>query len=332
MNTAAGVMSGFRERLRDWTYRRQGPDQAPLRLHRKRIYILPTRAGWALAVVIIAVLLAAMNYTANMAYALAFLLAGTGLISMHRTHANLLGLVLRPGRPGRGFRGDRSRLELRLEEDAGARRRDILLTGKEGRELDVTDVPAHERGTLETPVTSRQRGPYQLRRFGLATRWPFGLFRAWCWVDLPLEGTAWPRPESERREPPPDADHPAPGQTTAAGMEDFAGIRDYRPGDPIRQVLWRRYSARDELVVKKFQGMQGSAPVWFDYREAGPGDLESRLERLCRWLLDAEAAEQSWGLRLPDRELGPGRGPAHCHAALDALARYQATTRTLDHG
>lgn len=331
MSAASGVIMGLQNRLREWAYRRQGPDRAPLVLKRGRIYILPTRAGWALAVVILALLLAAMNYTNSMGYALAFMLAGTALISMHRTHGNLLGLVLRPGRAGSGFRGDPARLELRLENPDGLTRRDILLTDTAGQARDVADVPGHGQTALALRVTPMARGPYRLRRYGLATRWPFGLFRAWCWIELPLEGIAWPQPEAEPREPPPDDQDTTSGETASEGMQDFAGIRDYRPGDPIRQVLWRRYLARDELVVKQFQEHQGKVPVWFDYQEAGPGDTETRLARLCRWILDAEGAEQPWGLRLPERALGPGRGPAQCRQALDALARWQRTVQDLNH-
>jgi hypothetical protein len=47
-------------------------------------------------------LLAAINYQLNLGYALTFLLAGAGLVSMHVTHGNLRGLTLhlRPTAPG----------------------------------------------------------------------------------------------------------------------------------------------------------------------------------------------------------------------------------------
>jgi hypothetical protein len=71
-------------------------------LGQRNIYILPTRAGFTFAGTLLVMLLAAINYQLNLGYALTFLLAGAGLVSMHVTHGNLRGLTLhlRPTVPG----------------------------------------------------------------------------------------------------------------------------------------------------------------------------------------------------------------------------------------
>ena len=38
----------------------------------------------------------------------------------------------------------------------------------------------------------------------------------------------------------------------AGGVEEFAGVREYRPGDSARHVHWRASARRGELVVKEF--------------------------------------------------------------------------------
>jgi hypothetical protein len=48
---------------------------------------------------LLVMLLAAINYQLNLGYALTFLLAGAGLVSMHLTHGNLRGLTLRTCTP-----------------------------------------------------------------------------------------------------------------------------------------------------------------------------------------------------------------------------------------
>ena len=63
-------------------------------LGQRNIYILPTRAGLTFALTLIVMLLASINYQLNLCYALTFLLAGAGLVSMHVTHSNLRGLTL----------------------------------------------------------------------------------------------------------------------------------------------------------------------------------------------------------------------------------------------
>ena len=72
--------------------RRQGPDQLPVSLARRRLYILPTRAGLAFAALLFLMLLAGLNYANSLALLLTFLLGGFALVVMQQCHRNLLGL------------------------------------------------------------------------------------------------------------------------------------------------------------------------------------------------------------------------------------------------
>ena len=76
--TLVSRIEGFGAR---WARRRQGTDQSSgFALERRRIYILPTRYGVIFAVVLFAMLLGSINYAANLAYAMTFLLAGLMLV------------------------------------------------------------------------------------------------------------------------------------------------------------------------------------------------------------------------------------------------------------
>jgi hypothetical protein len=69
-------------RVQAWIKRRQGIDPDPLLLHRRRIYILPTRLGFAYAAMLFGMVLGGMNYN-NLGLGLAFLLVSLGLVTMH---------------------------------------------------------------------------------------------------------------------------------------------------------------------------------------------------------------------------------------------------------
>ena len=68
----------------------------------------------------------------------------------------------------------------------------------------------------------------------------------------------------------------------------------------------------------------GSSHVWLDWDATVGADPEARLSRLCRWVIDAEAAGARYGLRLPGNQIAPGNGPTHYHRCLSALALYPA--------
>src|ERR1700742_3637527 len=74
--------------------RRQGEDALPLTLQRRRLYILPTRAGLGFGALLVLMLIAGLNYANSLALFLTFLLGGFALVTMHLCHRNLLGATL----------------------------------------------------------------------------------------------------------------------------------------------------------------------------------------------------------------------------------------------
>ena len=94
------------DRIDAWVLRRVRRQPGPVEVQRNRVYIVPTRFGWGFALTVLVMLLGAMNYSNSMAYALAFLLMGLGLVCMHHTHANLVHVSLRAGRSKPVYAGE----------------------------------------------------------------------------------------------------------------------------------------------------------------------------------------------------------------------------------
>lgn len=68
-------------------------------------------------------------------------------------------------------------------------------------------------------------------------------------------------------------------------------------------------AAADDLRMFDFAGLEGL-------------DTESRLEQLSRWIVDAEARAERYGLALAGARIDPARGPEHRHRCLKALALH----------
>jgi hypothetical protein len=60
-------------------------------LTQRNVYILPTGAGWMLALTLLVLLVASINFQLNLGYLLTFLLAGSAVAGMHICHATLRG-------------------------------------------------------------------------------------------------------------------------------------------------------------------------------------------------------------------------------------------------
>jgi len=313
------LLETIRGILRRWIRRRQGPDEGAVVLHRRRIYILPTQLGVVFGAMLFAMLLGSLNYANNLGLALTFLLAALALVAMHACHRNLQGLVVHGAGAESPFAGQDAVFRLGFVNPGRLPRIDIELRSPDGREH-VGSVPASGDARLAVLAPTRRRGTIRLGRCEVATRYPFGLFRAWAVLHPDTDCRVYPRPAA--RAPAPPAAPGAEGQRdTRRGQEDFAGLKDYHPGDSPRRIAWKAHARGGELLVKEFAGAAAPAPM-FDLDATPDGDLEARLAVLARWVVDAHGRGEAFGLRLPGLEIPVEPGEAQRRRCLAALADF----------
>jgi len=297
-----------------------GADGAAVILGRY-IYILPTGMGALLAAVLLLMLLGSLNYQNNLGLFLTFLMGAVALVAMHHTWFNLLRLQVeaRGGPPV--FAGEEASFTLTLADSGMRGRFDLHAEGGDGQAA----FPRGGSTQLSLRFGTGRRGWCHLKRVRLETRYPLGLFRAWALAQVRAQVLVYPCPTALGPEP---ALLPALGDSNVGdlgvGADDFVGPRAYRPGDSPRHLDWKALARERGLIVKQFGGDQ-SAQVWLDMAALPAVELEMRLALLCRQVLDAAEAGLSYGLRLPGQSIPLGRGDAHRHRCLEALALF-------DHG
>jgi uncharacterized protein (DUF58 family) len=165
----------------------------------------------------------------------------------------------------------------------------------------------------------------------LTTRFPLGLFGAWSNWQPDLRVLVYPFPEQDAPPLPMRGDASAEGQG-AVGLDNFAGIRSYQPGDPMRHLAWRqiaRLHPQDggQLVTKHFDG-GAVAELLLDFADLPLQlDMELRLARMTQWVLQAEARALPYAFRLGHQHYPAALGDAHRAACLRALALYGAEGR-----
>ena len=314
----ARALAERRRRLVEaWLDRRVPPEGRRVALHRRRLFILPTRLGYTFALLLVVLLLGSLNYGTSLGFAVTFLLAGTGVLGMLHTYRNLEGLHLGFGAAPPVFAGERARFPVRVE--ARERQRWGIDLHGAGRPLEGLAPAPGRPAVRELELAATARGRLPLPRLRIASRWPLALFRVWSWVRPSVETLVYPAPV--------DHGHPLPaprggggtGRTVAAGDEEFAGLRDYQPGDPPARIAWKALARTDELRVKSFEAEPvGDTLLRWDALPAlGTG---ARFEQLCAWVLASEREGRRYGLELPDARIAPGRGTEQRRRCLEALA------------
>ena len=313
-----------------WLFRLSGAEAGEVFLSQRRVFIVPTSAGWGFVAMLIVLFIGSVNYNLNLGFALTFLIAACAIVDMHLTFRNLAHLHLAAGRTSPVFCGDVAQFELHL---INRRRHDRFAIWLDFVGLptatvaQAADVAGRGSSNVTLSLVTTNRGWLPAPRIRLVTRFPFGLLRAWSYWQPAVRVLVYPQPEINA--PPLQLAGDAQEQGNGpAGHDDFAGIRAYQVGDTMRHLAWRQIARVDlslggALVTKHFDG--GAA---FELRidfAALPDSLhlEQKLSRMTRWVLDAEALGAPYAFCLDDVTLPAACGPAQRNQCLQALAEYQ---------
>ena len=133
---------------------------------------------------------------------------------------------------------------------------------KQNRGADVSELPLpaivpRGRAELSPAIVPARRGHLRFAALDISRPDPFGLFKA-C-VTVPVSGSVLILP---RRYPVPRLALPGGRRyqrggvslaTSVGDSEEFAALRDYRPGDPLRRMHWRSLARFGKPVVKEYQ-------------------------------------------------------------------------------
>jgi uncharacterized protein (DUF58 family) len=310
-------------RVGRWLDRRIPPARQ-VSLSQRNVFIFPTRTGFAFGGLLALLILAAINYQASLVYATAFLLGSVFLVTILHTFRNLTGLLLEFAGTRPGFVGEVVEISVRVvrpQPGAGRRgRREGIQIGFPGGLMRWVALEEQEADVIRLYVRGRRRGPMRPGRLLVETYYPLGLLRAWTWVDLDASALVYPKPLFGEAPPLKSGRRDEGELVDPQGSEDFTDIRAYRPGDPVKHIIWRSYARGDELMVKRYASFL-EPRLWLDL-ERMSGDLEERLSRLTGLALTAARQDREFGLRLGAVELAPAVGEAHLERVLRELALY----------
>ncbi|MGI4720893.1 MAG: DUF58 domain-containing protein [Janthinobacterium lividum] len=329
-----GGRSGLRGWLRrstgKWLPRRGTLDAGEVVLSQRRVFILPTRAGIGFAMLLLVLLIGSINYSLGLGFALTFLALACALVDMVFTYRNLAHLALQQGRAPYVFAGQEAQFELQVTNRTGLARYGVWIDFDDAREpRHVVDVGEHGSAAVLLAMPTAARGWLQPPRVVLATRFPLGLYRAWSYWRPAARALVYPRPEEGAPALPASGNAAGGGRAgpTLDSRDDFAGVRSYQAGDSPRQLAWRQIARLDpalggQLVTKHFEGALGDELVLDFAALPAHLDLELRLSRMTRWVLDAEQRALPYAFRLGALRYDAGHGAAHQAACLRALALY----------
>lgn len=314
------MIAALRQQFRTWLFRPK-IESGTVTLGQRRIFIVPTRQGFGFAFVLLLMLLGDINYNLSLGYVLTFLLGTTTMMTMLHTFRNMAQLEVRAGRSDAVFAGDMAQFVFHFHNNGRLPRYHLQLHDA-GKEHSVTfDIPAQQSVEVKLSIPAAQRGWLSSGRLTLFTEFPLGLFHAWSYLQFDTRCLVYPRPAAPVPLPVSSAQN-GMGALNVQGDEDFAGLRSYVAGDALPRIAWKALAREQGLQVKQFSALQGRE-LWLDWDLLPPLATERKLEILTRWVLDADAQQLHYGLRLPGSVLPPEHTATHRAECLRALALFR---------
>jgi len=237
---------------------------------------------------------------------------------MHHCNRNLQRLSVDVTTEVDAFAGSDAVFEFALHNDSSVDRRDIEVRCMSGSGMGSVAASENESITVAVPVA--RRGLSSVHQFELRTRYPFGWFYSWTYVQQLLTVYVAPAPGGTRILPAQGAQGNG-SHSDKRGDEDFSGLRAYEPGVALKHMAWKVLARGGEAAVRSYSSL-AAQPEWLEFSSLEGLDVEARLSQLCLWVLESDAAQRAYGLRLPGKEIAPSGGAAHRFACLRALAAY----------
>lgn len=203
------------------------------------------------------------------------------------------------------------------------------LRGIQGRlPAEVAHVGPGQRVVTQGGIVPAKRGPLELDRFVVSSSFPFGTLGKLVRISQPATLLVRPR-RLALREGLLDGllRSAGRGSESARGIgqgEELFGVREYRPGDPIREIAWGPSARNEQLVVRQRSSERGSKlRLQLELRPGGdPGEAEQAIAIAGQILRDA--AQRGLAVGVTSATAGvmvpAGTGANAVDRALDALA------------
>ncbi len=290
-----------------------------------RVRFYATRHSLVLGLILLATLLAAVNYDNNLVYLILFWLVGMAVVSSVYSHRNLASVTVRPGASWPVFAGSDLRFTLQVHNSS---RQPIsalaLRVPMDGQEVTafLDEVAPGDTELVELVAPAPRRGLYNIESATLESEFPLGIIGVRTEALLRQPYIVYPALKGDS--PFPDIVYDAQDQDagTRSGGDDFYGVRAYLPGEPQRHIDWKAVARGMPMMVKQFTG-GGAGRLWFPWKALDGLDPESRLSQLAKWIVEADEENLFYGLLLPGQQFEPDKGKEHRHRLLTALAGFQ---------
>lgn len=292
----------------------------------------PTTTGWILLLLSMGIGMAAYNTSSNILFMTLSLLLSSLILSGILSVANFRGARWRLHLPAHFRAGEPARMQIELENTKKLIPTYSLCFNVQTEEEKTEKVylkrrlDAGQETFLDWFYTPKERGLAHLEISGIESKYPFGFLRKILGGSTRKAVRVWPaRIRYDWTQPGGQERHLHGDSLRKVGTgTDLISLRQYRRGDPPRNVHWKASARLRKLMVREMSDEAESGLIVYLETAASVWKNEKQFDHLCR--LAATLAEDLYrldrlqGIAINDDPVQPVKRLNDLHQFLDRLS------------
>jgi uncharacterized protein (DUF58 family) len=284
----------------------------------------PNKMGIGFIILVIAMLLAAINYGNNIIFFISFLLISLMGNSAWQTRRQLNSCSLSVFAIAPRHANESGVWQIQLSSQLPNPAITIKALGADSV---VCALPAATTMRVDLPLAPLPRGNYPAPIILLSTQYPIGLWtaeRAFHWAGQ----RQWIYPAPQGNAPFPRADlvgkKPATPVAANQGDEQFDHLRAYTAGDALNRIAFKQFAKTGQLVTQHWQSdLTASDEIQINFNQMA-GSIEANISQITQWVLQLSTLHIAFTLNLPGHAILRGHDARHRQQCLEALALFLA--------
>jgi uncharacterized protein (DUF58 family) len=286
-------------------------------ISRKNIYIFPTKHGFQIGLFIILSLIAATIYQINLGLIILVTLSILFFLSILITFENINHLSFHPVESIVSNQNNKG-IKIQVTNHTHQKKLTFQISSRDNS-LQSSDVNFYAgENTVFLQGLFRQRGRYDFPLLKIETVFPFGIVRAWSWLQLKEPIYVYPAPIQYFKNFNHFLTQTLKNQSNS--NEDFDGIDQFQEGMSESKIAWKISNSKNQLYIKKFEKHLNISKILIDYEQIPGTDHEAKLGIMVYLLFDCLQQKKEFAIKIKDVESEYGQTSVHLNKLLKIIA------------
>ena len=296
----------------NWLFKRfkfQGEKQ----LKQSDVLVFMYQQGFLFAVLILITFIAGINYANNLILGFCFLISAVLCISFYLTFQQLYALKIEVHCQEVGQVGADLQLDFYFSQAHKKSRYLWLKADDQLHKLALNET----KQSFQLRFVADRRGQFHYPMIQIFSVYPFGLVRAWTYLNL--QSFSWVAPKSSTAL----SENKNTHHRFEQDVDEFRELKAFTEGQSLQAVSWKHAARGQGLYLKVFEQYQEQHEIEIHYEHMPSTSHEEKLSLMMGLVEQCDHLNCAYSLYLPHAQLPSASGEKQLYQAKLLLAQVE---------